>query len=441
MAKLVSPKAELAVLRGMCSKNKAIAGSLLAQTDETYFYHDESKELYKAIRKHVVKVGHPPSYQDILEDLRISEEARDHFRLSRRSIVSSEDIDTAVSTLNRYRQTRGLLEIADHINTTLKKSRIDTDDLLMNVTEAITSVKTRKSMEDTIVHFGRNNSSRELVKDLIYGDNTENVIPTGLKTFDERNGGLLRGALFTIGGNSGAGKTLVANAICMNMAMLGYSVLYVPLEMSKREMAARMLSRISGIDLLKIILNKLTEREQAYVTRAYRRFVRKMKRLGGRYTMFRPKEDMTLEEIYSASATYNCDVKCVDYLGLTAGMDGDDQWRALGNAARYGKIEAENSNSVNILLVQVSDEGKIRYSGKIKEDSSNAWVFTATQETKEQGILKVNQIKSRNQDHFPFTVKVNYSTMDVGDLPPDEVIETSQKKSSSSTPPNLAPDV
>lgn len=625
MAKLVSPKAELAVLRGMCSKNKALAGSLIAQTDETYFYHDESKELYKAIRKHVIKVGHPPSYQTVLEDLRISEEARDHFKLSRRSIRTVEDVDAAVTVLNRYRQTRGILEIADYINTKLKKSSIDADLMLSDITEALTSVKTKKSMEDTIVHFGRNNSSRELVKEIIYGDNTENVIPTGLRTFDERNGGFLRGSLVTIGGNSGAGKTLVANAICMNMSVLGYSVLYVPLEMSKREMTARMLARISGVDLLKILLNKLTDREKELVNRRYRKFIRTVRNAGGRYTVFRPKEDMTLEEIYSAAAAYQCDVKCVDYLTLLKGMDGDDQWRQLGNATRYSKIDAENSNSVNMVLAQVSDEGKIRYSGAVREhcvtgdtlidtdkglvridslyadakiastktlhginvksegvyrpashvhyngvrpvyevvlsngmtirstsqhryrflnknlkvswerlenlrvgdtiaidntkgkfgnspttgnleykdildikntllgsyregfiddlvsyshnrfveiesitkvgeekvydltvpetenyvangivvhNSSNGWTFTANQETKEQGILKISQIKSRNQDHFPFTLKVDYPTMDVRDLPPDEVIETSPgKKSSDRTPPNLAPDV
>jgi len=444
MAKLVSPRAELTVLRAMCSRNKSIAGSLIAQTDDTYFYHEESKELYKAIRRHVIKIGHPPSYQDVVEDLRISEEARDHFKLSKRTIRTADDVDAAVNTLNRYRQTRGALEIADYINTSLKKSRVDAEALLDDVTEALTSVKIRKSMEDTIVHFGRNNSSRELVKDIIYGDNTENVIPTGLRTFDERNGGFMRGSLVTIGGNSGAGKTLVANVIAMNMAILGYSVLYVPLEMSKREMTARMLARISGIDLLKIILNKLTDREKDLINRRYRKFIRRVKEAGGRYTVFRPKEDMSLEEIYSASATYQCDAKYVDYLTLLKGLDGDDQWRQLGNATRYAKIEAENSNSVNVVLAQVSDEGKIRYSGAVREHSSNGWVFTADQESKEQGILKISQIKSRNQDHFPFTVKVNYPTMDVTDLPPDEVIETSsnsKKKSSDKTPPNITPDV
>jgi hypothetical protein len=101
-------------------------------------------------------------------------------------------------------------------------------------------------------------------------------------------------------------------------------------------------------------------------------------------------------------------------------MDGDDMWRALGGAARYAKINAEIENRVNILLCQVSDDGKIRYARAISEHSSNSWVWTSTKESKETGITVVEQPKSRNSMAFPFTIKMNYAQMRLETAPQQE---------------------
>ena len=106
---------------------------------------------------------------------------------------------------------------------------------------------------------------------------------------------------------------------------------------------------------------------------------------------------------------------------MLSGADSDDQWRQLGKIARTAKINAKNTNRVNILLCQVDQEGKIRYSRAISEHSNNSWVFVATQETKEAGILKIDQQKVRSGRAFPFTLKIAYDKMRISDMPQDSI--------------------
>ena len=134
--------------------------------------------------------------------------------------------------------------------------------------------------------------------------------------------------------------------------------------------------------------------------------------------MWKPKEDVTIEDTFAAVASLDADVVIVDYISLLAGTDGDDSWQQLGAIARLGKINAEATNRVNILLCQVNDDGKVRYARAISEHSSNSWVWTAKKEEREKpiGRIKVEQPKARNSKSFPFEVGFDWAHMDVVDV-------------------------
>lgn len=423
MAKVVSVRAELAVLRGMTHRKKQIAGHLLAAVDETYFWSPESVEVYHAIRRHMKHDGESPTYRLLIEDPEVSEEARSHFRDSVATIQTSVDADKTVRVLTKYRQLRGLYDLAANIDAKLSpdnKTRINVDDLVDQTAQGLSNIRMKRSTQDAFVHFGKNNNSNTLVKSILYEDNSEETIPTGIPAFDTVAGGFARGALVTIGANSGGGKSTLASAMAVNMASLGYKVLLVPLEMSKREMTARIMANVTNTDLTKILQQRLAEGERELVYKRYRSWVRKCKAKGGRYTIFRPDEDMDIEEIMAAISAYDCDVVIIDYISLLKGVDGDDQWMRLGSVARYAKINAEIEGRVNILLCQVSDEGKIRYARAISEHSANSWIWVANAESKETGITRIEQAKSRNSKSFPFFVKILYSVMRVAEAPQDD---------------------
>src|SRR5271167_3591886 len=125
MLKIVSPAAELAVLRGMTHRNKKIAGALLSTTDSSYFYSEESVEVYEAIKKHMQEAGESPTYRLLIEDPDLSEEARSHFRSSVATVQTTADAEKAACILNKYRQRRGMYNLAAHVNAQMQGSRVD----------------------------------------------------------------------------------------------------------------------------------------------------------------------------------------------------------------------------------------------------------------------------------------------------------------------------
>lgn len=194
------------VLRAMCHKDKRIGGSILATVDESFFDAPESKEILESIKKQMVHTGEPPLYKLVISDPAISEDARSFLRDSEANIQTVEDAKSAVKILNRYRQHRGMHELAVAIDTAMQGGKVDIEALMEDASSRVAAVRSSKSSRNEFAHFGLNNSSMALVKDLLYGDKTENVIPTGIAAYDEKSGGFLRGGLVTIGASSGGGK-------------------------------------------------------------------------------------------------------------------------------------------------------------------------------------------------------------------------------------------
>jgi hypothetical protein len=132
-----------------------------------------------------------------------------------------------------------------------------------------------------------------------------------------------------------------------------------------------------------------------------------------------------------------CDVRYIDYLNLLRGGSGDDAWSKLSDMARSAKINAEQTNSVNVLLVQVNEEGKIRYSRGVSEHSSASWVWNTKPEerAKEVGRIVVEQPKSRNSSAFPMELGLHWKCMRLAKL------EDAAEVGELDTPKNLAADV
>lgn len=414
--KIVSPRAELAVLRGMTHKDKKIAGTLLSSVDESYFQADESKEIYKAIKDNMSKSGEVPPFRLVVEDPDLRKTTREYFRDSQATVTTLEEAIKAVKILNRYRQLRGLYEIALKIDSTLQADdRLEIDVLMDDVSAKMASVRTSKQVTDAFTHFGKNNNSLELVDQLLNGDASDDTIPTGIKPFDEQSGGLMRGSLTTLGATSGGGKSVMALQIAINQAELGYKVILVPLEMSRVEMTSRLMANIVKLDVTRILQKRLTQDERDMAARKFKKWLRKVKRAGGRLTVFKPLEDVSIDDVFSATASFDADTVIVDYISLLAGTDGDDNWKKLGAVARVAKINAESTNRANVLLCQVSEEGKIRYAGAISEHSSQSWVWVTRKEEREKqvGRIKVEQPKARNSKSFPFEIGIHWEFMRV----------------------------
>lgn len=431
MAVLVSTKTELTVLRGLCSKNRLISGKLLGAIDETYFFNEEAQDAYHRILGVITNTGERPFWTDLKEDPSLSEDTREFLDKCKVKIRKPEEAEAAVKTLNRYRQLRGLYYLGERLVGKLQKKKADESELIEHTSDALTKIRTTKSLRDLALHIGKNNNSYELVKKILFEDDVKNYLPTGFRDYDSKNGGIFLGSLFTIGGSTGGGKSAIASQLAINWTRQGERVVVVPLEMSQREQTGRILANLSEIDSRKILLQRLSEDEKKLVIKKYKKFVRKSAKKGGRYTIFKPEQDMTIEEILSVVQVYGPRVVIIDYISLLKGVSGEDQWQKLSNVARYCKIWAANNNCIVVLLAQVSEEGRIRYSQGIKEHSDYAWLFVTTKESRENEIINVEQGKGRNAELFPFSLRAQMSYMRIGDLSHEEAesIKSKSKKS------------
>ena len=97
----------------------------------------------------------------------------------------------------------------------------------------------------------------------------DHVVPTGIRDLDDLlSGGLRGGQLVSVGGRTAVGKSMLCNQITLNAARARFSVLYLTLEMSQREVARRLLSNVSGVPARDISATRISFLQRASVERA-----------------------------------------------------------------------------------------------------------------------------------------------------------------------------
>lgn len=420
MAKLHSPPTERIAVRGMCSRDPKIAGQFLASLEDSHFYSEASLEAHAAIQRYLKRKGETPAFRVLVEDLKLSEETREFLVEESGTPKTTAEANQVIERLNEYRHTRIFYNLCKNGLATLQAKTVSVEALVGMTQDTLAAMQMTKDIESQLFHIGKDGNSDELMKEILYGERRDQWIPTGWKTFDTVNGGMPRGGLILLGGASGAGKSHTVLQLSKTQAELGYKVVVVPLEMTEQEEAIRLLSNVGQTDSLKISLDKLADEERDFLWRRYKKFQRKVEAAGGRFTIYRPRSDVTIEETMAAIHSYNPDVIYIDYIGLLKGADGDDQWRQLGKIARYGKVYAGNHNKAVVLAAQVDEDGRVRYSQAIKEHASLGFTFVATKESREGGYLNFSMLKGRNQQLMNFTLRCDYSTSTIRDLDPKE---------------------
>lgn len=94
---------------------------------------------------------------------------------------------------------------------------------------------------------------------------------TGISGIDQTCGGFKGGQLIVLGARPGVGKTALALAIAQNVANRTGPVLLVSLEMTKEEVAARMVAADSGVTVDRISTGKLSQTELEIAERSMKR--------------------------------------------------------------------------------------------------------------------------------------------------------------------------
>jgi replicative DNA helicase len=422
--KLYDTKIEMRALRTLTDSTNNKARSLLAsKLNNSFFYDEAALSIYKRIASITRKEGAIPSWEDLVGDPYLDEAAKEEIQNfeDMKPAKSSEKIALLYDNINRYRKGRIVYFNAEKVMKTLSDDVVDIDGLIENSSEALLRAQLGTFSEAKVTNIGLKDNSDEILERLL-SKKKKKVIPTGFYTYDKRNGGFQQPSLVIIAATSGGGKSAMANQLGINMSSAGFKVCLVPLEMTDEETMARTVANVARVDVMKYLFTKITTREEKKTRSAWAAFQKELKRVKGAFRIWEPEEDVSMEEILTMRRPYDDDVIIVDYIGLLKGVDGDDSWRQLGNAARYAKVWSKNNKKVVIILAQLSDEGAIRYSRAIKEHANNMWSWTYTDENRETGLIDIVQQKSRNQEAFDFQLGHDFSTMRMFDL--DETDES-----------------
>lgn len=414
--KLLATQSELKALRTICGDLDKVSSLMMAQVSAASFYYGPAVEAYKVIRSRFNETGSAPDWSEVTADPKIAESARKILKACAETPAQGkEKVSSIASTLDKYRKLRALVEISNNIANSVEDKALDLDELLETTSQQLAAARVASSGQAKMHNFGKYNNTTQLIRDMLSGTRKA-CVPTGFRGFDDRNGGILLGSLFTIGANTGGGKTALAINLLRNMTeFAAEDCCIVPLEMTAEQTAQRLFGLRAGVEVNKMAQGRLAEGERKKVKQSYMEYVKLLKANNTRYSIWETNEDLTIEETLLSLKPHNFRVILIDYISLLKGADGEDQWRQLGSIARYAKVFAKNNNCIVGLLCQVGDEGRIRYAQSIAEHSNNCWVWTMPGDESETSIIEVKQLKARNQQRFGFQLLSHNPTMLITD--------------------------
>lgn len=196
-------------------------------------------------------------------------------------------------------------------------------------------------------------------------------IPTGLLKLDKHTGGMQKGDLIIIAGETSQGKTAFAVSILRNVIEAGYKAAAYSLEMTHRQLTARLMAQTTSISSKKILTGILSSQEINSIQSLSK------DRLTGLY--YDESSSNSIDNICASirrlKLKFDIQVVVVDFIQIVTGNDKKSDESKLADIARKLKNVAKEQNLVIIALSQLSRDNnrpfptiaRLRGSGQIEE--------------------------------------------------------------------------
>ena len=266
--------------------------------------------------------------------------------------------------------------------------------------------------------------------------------PTGFRKLDEK-GGLHQSDLIIVAGETSAGKTSLALTITKNAIEKGSKIAVYSLEMTKEQLAARLLSMETGIAANTIMYSSEMDRNELEI-------IDKAKgKLPGDNLYFDDKSTSNIESILlsirNLKMKFDIDGVIVDYLqilNVNQRNSSSTREQAMGDAARRLKNIAKDLGIWIIALSQLSRNNqdpeptlsRLRDSGQIGEAADVVILiyrpevyhrtfphpFENIAEEEIPGKALIDVAKGRNIGIFKFLTNFNANTTHFTDIESDE---------------------
>lgn len=390
---------------------------LLSLLRPEHFRSATSSEAFNRLRTLLTKRGVVVDWASLCEDGTLADETRGSLKQLKEEVpLDDQKIGTIYDALDSYRQTRSLIKLYNDMGTMLDSDDFDVEEGTKLLFEQFSDIRsTRGGVKITTIGTGDN--AADDVRSIIKGDAISHI-PTGFKTYDNVNAGLILAQYMMIAATTGGGKSALLKTLARNMALEGAKVAFIPLEMKNLGVLARNLAEESGIVMNKFLdpKKRMTQADRDDVWQGYKLLSKDIKETGGKLSYISFDEDIGIEDLLLYLRPLGYNVIIVDYVGLLEGADGDDQAKALSRITRYCVRWTALNDTLVIGAAQLSNDGLVRYSRAMTEHAANLWQWIYTPANAETKTVHITQPKSRNQEPFDFHLHFDPSTMTVRDL-------------------------
>ena len=380
-----SVEAEQAVLGSILIDSRCLTDVIGIVRPED-FYLRQNREIYEAIYSmfNFSQTIDPVTVLDKMRELGYYHE--DGQENSRSYIMQLMDITPTAANAVRYANIvkdkamlRGLADAATDISDTVYSQKGTPAEILENAEKKIYSLR-KGERGDSLEHIGTTlHKVFDRLTELSQSDSAIPGLSTGLRDLDVKINGLNKSDLVLLAARPAMGKTAFALNLGLNVAKKYKStVAMFSLEMSREQLAMRLLSIESFVDGQKLATGKLTEDEWTKLCMASAALSQ---------TDIRVDDNpaITVAEMNAkCRRVENLGLVIIDYLqlmnGSGYGKGGDSRVNVVSEISRSLKIMAKELNVPVICLSQLSrgPEGRtdkrpmlsdLRESGAIEQDA------------------------------------------------------------------------
>ncbi len=376
-----SPEAEQSVLGAILLDSSCMDAVAEILPSPKYFYISMHKMIYSVMME-MFTVGHAIDYITVLERLKqereFDETSGKTYLLQLAQIVPSiSNVEIYAKIVRDKYDVRALMNAARDIMEDTAQGEDDPSALLDSAEQRIFDIRQGKNIQglqriDEIIiqTFDRLDLLNSAESELYKG------ISTGIKNLDNLITGLNRSDLILLAARPGMGKTSFALNIARSVSVVGRkTVAFFSLEMSKEQLASRLLSTEGLIEGKRLRTGKMTPEEWTRLIEAGDILSRSKIYIDDTPGITIPEMKAKLRRLR------NLDLVVIDYLQLmSTGRRTDNRVQEISEITRNLKIMAKELNVPVITLSQLSRASEkredhrpqlsdLRDSGSIEQDA------------------------------------------------------------------------
>lgn len=218
----------------------------------------------------------------------------------------------------------------------------------LNLFEQITKIDSDIKTDNTLKSI-----MQSIFDDLNNGEPV-NKLTTGISIIDKCTNGIANGELVTIGAHSGVGKSALAINIAINSYLKGKRVLIVSREMTKEQVAERVILSNTGMSKKKYESRDFNDNDWESIIKTMEKFSTEEVKIDDKIS--------TLQEIKRELREFKPDILVVDYVQLlTPSNSKEMRERQVAELSRELKKITSDYGIIVIQLTQLAEKGMGNY--------------------------------------------------------------------------------